>query len=316
MSMRTALAALAFGLMSATVPAGAADRVTAIGVMADTADDLALAMRIAAALDHQNGLRILPIAGKGPSQTLNDLVHLKGVDAAVLPSDTLAYAAKEGLLDVAPTKLTYVLKLASQDVYLLARKDIDSLSALAGRRVAMGTTADSAYIAAHLLVQAAGITAEDVPLTGEAAVAAVADGSVDAAFLAGPNPLPVLATLKAKDLHLVPLEATGDAAAAYAPALVSGDDYPALLRKGETVETVSSALILAVFEWPRGSDQSKAIGRFAEGLFQSLEPAGSPDPGVNFTAAVPGWTRARVADDVLAARAARAQAIQPAKSEN
>jgi uncharacterized protein len=314
--MRTALAALAFGLMSTFMPVHAADRVTAIGVMADTADDLGLAMRMAAAVDHQDGLRILPIAGKGPAQTLNDLIHLKGVDAAVLPADTLAYAAKEGLLDVAPAKLSYLLKLGTADVHLLARKDVATLSDLAGRRVAMGTTADSAFIAAHLLVQAAGIAVEDVPLAGDAAISAVAEGSVDAAFLVGPKPLAALATLKPRGLRLVPLAAAAEAATAYAPALLSSDDYPALIRKGETVETVSSALILAVFEWPRGSAQGQVIGRLAAGLFQALEPAGSAGAGLNFAATVPGWTRARAADDELTARAARAQAIQPAKSEN
>ena len=178
--MRLALAALLYCAAMAAAPVLAAERITAIGIMADNPEDFALAMRLASALDHKNGMRILPIAGKGPAQTLNDLVHLKGVDAAVMQSDALAYAMQNDLLDVAPSKISYVVKLASHDVLLLARKDVASLADLAGRRVATGSTADTSFIAAHLLLDGAGIAVEDVPLAGDAAVAAVAAKVIDA----------------------------------------------------------------------------------------------------------------------------------------
>lgn len=313
--MRSALAALLFGIAASAGPVLAGPK-TAIGMMADTPSSFGVVLRLSAGLDHQGGLRILPIAGKGPLQTLNDLVHLKGIDAALLPSDVLAYARVNGLIDVAPEKLSYLVKLGHHDIHLLARKDITSLQELAGRRIAVGSSIEPSYITGHFLLESAGIAFEEVPLGGAAAVKAVAEGQADAAILVGEEPLPELSGVKSRNLHLVPLQAPEAVADNYAPALLSYDDYPALMKKGETVDTLSTALIVAVFEWPRGSPQGNTTAALADGLYRALEPADAQGAGINLTATVPGWQRAKVAEDILKKRAARISQSKLATTEN
>lgn len=310
MRLAPAAAALLSAVLIGASPAPAAERVTVIGLMADSAADMTMAARIAAALDHQAGLRVVPMLGKGPAQTLTDLVHLKGVDAALLPSDTLAYAQRENLLDVKPAKISYVLKLESRDLVLVARKEVADLAGLAGRRVAVGSTADASFVSARLLLDVAQITVEEVALAGPAALAALADGSVDAAFLSGPEAANLLAAARLRSVHLVPLAAPQELAQAFAPAMLTAASFPTLLKKSETVESVSSALIVAVFEWPKGSPQSETTRKFAGALFQALGANGGA--GINLAASVPGWTRARVADELLAHPAS----IQPVNAEN
>lgn len=313
--MRLALASLAFGLMIASAPVHAGPKTT-IGMMADTPANFDVVLRLSSGLDHQGGLRILPIAGKGPLQTLNDLVYLKGIDAALLPSDVLAYARANGLITIANEKLSYLVKLGQLDVHLLASKDINSLQDLAGKRVAIGTSVESSYITGHFLMQAAGIAFEEIPLGGSAAIKAVAEGQADAALLLGVEPLSELSGVKSRNLHLVSLQAPAEAADVYAPALISHEDYPSLLKKGETIETLSTAVIVAVFEWPRGSPQGNVSAALADGLYRVLQPDDTQSAGINFTAQVPGWQRARVAEDVLKKRAARATQSQLATTEN
>ena len=313
--MRKALASLMFGLLITSGPVHAGPTTT-IGMMADTPQHFDVVLRLSAGLDHQGGLRILPIAGKGPLQTLNDLIHLEGIDAALLPSDVLAYARANGLINVADKKLSYLVKLGHLDIHLLAGKDVGSLQDLAGKRIAIGTSVEPSYITGHFLLEAAGLEFEEVPLGGAAAVKAVAEGDADAALLLGEEPLPELSSVKTRNLHLVPLQAPAAAAEVYAPALISHDDYPALLKKGDTVESLSTALIVAVFEWPRGSPQENVTAALADGLYRVLQPDNSQSAGINFTATVPGWQRARVADDILKKRAARFTQSQLATTEN
>lgn len=311
--MRSALAALLLGLFAS---AAAAEPKTVIGMMADTPANFDVVMRLSAGLDHQSGLRILPIAGKGPLQTLNDLVHLKGIDAALLPADVLAYAQNNGLIDVAPEKLSFLVKLGSLDVHVLARKDVSSLEQLAGLRVAVGPATDPSYISAQVLLSAANVSVEEVPLGGANAVRAVAEGQADAAILVGEEPLAELSGLKARNLHLIPVPALGPSAEYYAPALITYDDYPNLLKKGESVETVSTAVIVAVFEWPKGSPQSDVTGALADSLFRVLQPQGEQGAGLNLSASVPGWQRALVAEQLLKKRAAQSTQSQLATTEN
>ncbi len=308
--MRHALATLVLGLFCLVQPAGAKDRAIIIGLMADSAADLPMALRIATALDHQGGLRILPMAGKGPSQTLTDLVHLEGVDAALLPSDVLAYAVREKLLDVKPSKISYIVKLASRSLVLVARKDVDSLAGLAGKRIAVGTTADVSFVSARLLLDATHTSVDEAPLSGEAALTGLAEGSVDAAFLTADDAATLSARHKLRGVHILPLPLPDTLAEAFAPALLTADILPGLLKKSESVETVSSSLILAVFEWPKGSPQSLTTKAFAAALFDALGRGGGA--GLNLAASVPGWTRARVAEELLASPAT----VQPVNAEN
>lgn len=317
--MRHALAGLLLGLSIIPVPlsdARAQGNEAIVGVMADGRDDFGLAMRLAAALDHQQDLRILPMAGKGPVQTLSDLLFLKNVDAAILPSDVFAYAERNGLLKADKDKAVYLVKLGSLEVHLVARDGIDSIAGLAGKRVATGSTASLGFIAAHVLLADAATAVEEYPVDGEAAVTALAEGSVDAAFLVGTKPLPVLTSLKAKGLHLVALQAPAGAGAAYAPALITAADYPNLLRKQQTVETVSSALVIAVLDSPKGSAQDRKIARFAEGLFGALDISSAAGAGLNLAQTVPGWRRARAAEDMLKQRASLTRQPRLATTEN
>ncbi|MGQ0485551.1 MAG: TAXI family TRAP transporter solute-binding subunit [Hyphomicrobiales bacterium] len=315
--MRNALGALAIAsIFSASIPVYAQSRdqlitlnQNTVGIMADTAGSLGMALNFARALDHENDLRLLPMAGKGPVQTLTDVIYLRGVDAAILPSDTLAYAVNNQLLEGAPARLSFIAKLASLDVHVLARGSVKTLADLAGKRVAAGSTGSGSFIAASLIFPAAGVTIDEVPLEDAEAIAALKRGDVDAVVIVSPRPAALLHVLKQKDgLHLVSVPAGGNLWDFYAPAILSSADYPGLLRRGESVETAASSLVLAVFNAPRNSERYYKLRRFTDALFDSLMPEDGAAAGINLAADVPGWTRYVAAQEWLDARRGTAQA--------
>jgi TRAP-type uncharacterized transport system substrate-binding protein len=277
-----------------------------LGVLADTPDSFTLLQRLARAMDRDGNLRIVPMAGKGPVQSLTDLVNLRNVDAALIPSDTLAYMEKNGLIDGLTGKIAFVVRLAGLDIHVVARQGLNSLADLGGKTVVTGNTASESFVAGQFLI--AGIQPPPKLLAGEDgdAVRAVADGRADAAIVMGRKPLaPLLALGARKGLHFIDVMQPEDLKETYAPALLSHEDYPQLIPAGRQVETVSSSLVIAVFNSKRGSPRYDRIHHLAEVLFVALQHGGDGDAGLNLAAAVPGWNRHAGADAALANMSAK-----------
>jgi TRAP-type uncharacterized transport system substrate-binding protein len=307
---------LASAMLLAPAALGRAETVT-LGLLADGPQTASFAVNIARAVDHEGGLRILPVVGKGPVQSLSDLLKLREIDAALVPSDTLLYMERNNLMEGVADKVAYLVRLAALDVHLVAREGIATPADLAGRTVAIGGADSAAFVAGQLLVKETGLAKATIEADGADAVAAVLAGKADAALLVGRKPLAELAGVAVESrLRLLAVAAPSGLDSTYAPSLLSDADYPRLVKADEPVETVSAALVVAVFNWKKGSAQYRVLERFAAALFAALQPASGGDAGLNLAASVPGWSRHEAAEGVLSERAAEAEAAASPTVEN
>ena len=71
-------------------------------------------------------LRVSLIQGLGPRQTLHDLLHRPGVDMAVVEMDSLGSLTAR-TRKMAQKRLRYIARLYTQDLHVLARRDIADL---------------------------------------------------------------------------------------------------------------------------------------------------------------------------------------------
>ena len=81
-------------------------------------------------------------------------------------------------------------------------------------------------------------------------------------------------------------------------------DYPSLIAEGQKVNTIAVPAVLAVFNWPKGSDRYRRVERFVERLFAKWDsfrvaPRHPKWRDVNLAATVPGWTRWSVAEQIF-----------------
>ncbi|HUR43883.1 MAG TPA: TAXI family TRAP transporter solute-binding subunit [Aestuariivirga sp.] len=290
--------------------------VPTVGVLAATPDEFALLLRLARAIDHENGMRILPMQGKGPVQTLTDLVSLKGIDAALVSSDTLAFMERNGLLEGFGSKISFILRLSTLDVHVIARSGIETLADLDGKTVAIGPASSDSYVAGQLLLEAAGASVRTIEANGATALRAVTEGKADAAILVGRKPLSEIKALQASsELHLLDVAAPEGLQEIYAPSLVTHEDYPQLIGAEHAVETVSAALVIAVFNWQRGSPQYDKVRSFTDGLFSALQPGGASDASLNLAASVPGWARHRAVEEALKSHEKKLQTVTQSTPE-
>jgi len=269
-----------------------------VGIMAATGEEMPLVQRLARAVGPSEGIRILPVAGQGPVQSLTDLLQIKGIDAAVVPADTLDFMAQNGLGDAIEDKLAYVVRLASLDLHLVARREIMSFDQLAGKTIVTGTTLGNSFVAGQTVLARLDPPPRFLAGNGASALHAVATGQADAALIVGRKPLAELRDVPAENgLHFVPL--TDGGASHYAPSLLTAADYPQLVQDGQPVETLSTGLVLAVFKWPKGAPQFERPQYIARAILTALARAGDEPDAINLAAEVPGWARHAAASDAL-----------------
>ena len=271
-----------------------------VGLLASEPGLAGNVLEIANAMDHTDGLRVLPIIGRGSLQSINDLLFLRGVDVALLSSDSLAFVKKNNLYQEETGKLAYLAKLANVNVIVLARKEIAGIENLSGTRIATGPANSDEFVAAELIFGALGTNYERVATTGKNSLAALLDGRIDAAVFTGSDSHLLLDSIKAKSgLHILSLSLPENLTAIYSPAILSHTDYPNLIADGTVAETVAAALILAVFDWPDRSERFYKLKKFNKALLSTYLATRNGEQSTNFSAAVPGWNQYLTAKDLM-----------------
>ena len=80
---------------------------------------------------NDDNLRILPMVGMGGAQNIRDVLYLKGVDIGITTSQMLRYFASTGELTSAlDQRLTYITRLFSEEMHLVAGRGIRALEDL------------------------------------------------------------------------------------------------------------------------------------------------------------------------------------------
>jgi TRAP-type uncharacterized transport system substrate-binding protein len=290
------------GIAVSQVPAAAkkaANKTTSVTIIASGSEhgSMPIAADLADVLDEGEELRVLPMMGRGPVQSLTDLLRIKGIDAAIVPADALAYAERHELLKGAAKKVRYVAKLGSHDIHVVARAGIHSLGELKGKKVDLGLTHEERFAGANLIFETLGIEVETAPGPMNTAIERLKKGDIQAAVIYGDKPFAALAKIDTKDgLTILPIPSHAELARVYAPQIFDGKDYPGLIDGKDMVESLSVGTMLAVYDWPAGSAGAKKLEALTTTLFASsdLLHEGTRRAhwrDVNLAASVPGWTR-------------------------
>jgi TRAP-type uncharacterized transport system substrate-binding protein len=275
---------------------------------------------LAVLMEAERDLRVLPVMGHGSVEAVRDLLFLKGIDASIVPSDTVAYMRKQGLVEDIDRKVTYIARLGSAQVHVIARKDITSLEDLAGRNVNIGAASEPRFVTASLLFDSLGINVNPVEGREGDAARLLENGKVDAIVLLAPQPSPIAEDLaRTGNYRLLDVAGNDELNQIYTPAILTPKTYEGLAQDGGMTETLSVSYAVAVFNWKKGTDRYYKLRKFADVLYSGI---GDLQNGkwhaawsdVNLSADLPGWTRYITADEWLENHK-RAQADTETKEE-
>lgn len=163
------------------------------------------------------GLIASAVSSRGSVDNINAIVS--GLRNSGFAQSDVAYWAYTGTgtMDGQPPaeNLRTIAALFEEHIHLVALADsgIDSVKDLAGKRVSLDEPGSGTYVDAGLILEANGLSVEDVTaeaLKGNAASEALRNGKIDAFFVVAGYPTGSLVELaSAEDIKLVPISGEG-----------------------------------------------------------------------------------------------------------
>jgi len=100
------------------------------------------ATEIARVVSDGGTTHVLPVVTRGPTENVNDLLYLKGVDMAIIASDSLE-EYKSQVPDI-QNRISYILNLFPSELHVFVRPEIKSLQDLVGKKVNFNTQGTAA----------------------------------------------------------------------------------------------------------------------------------------------------------------------------
>jgi uncharacterized protein len=279
---------------------------------------LQIAYDLSVVLDdlNTNGLRVLPMLGKGGAQNIRDVLALKGVDMGIAQTTDLARlkAEQPDLVN----RLSYIAKLYNEELHVLARPEIRTLGDLAGKAVNFSDIGGGTQFVARELFEKSGVRVREVNMGQADAIEKMKSGEVAATIYVAGKPGPAF-TRAPRDLGFRFLPVVYNAAFEenYYPAVLEGKDYPGLVPDGQSVETIAVGAVLIAFNWPDKSVRYKRLEAFVQSFFEKIgefktAPRHPKWQEVNLATDVTGWQRFAPAARILRQAGTQTASIRPA----
>jgi TRAP-type uncharacterized transport system substrate-binding protein len=273
---------------------------------------LRLGAEMARVVDDGANLHLLPIVTRGPTENVNSLLYLRGVDTAIVNSDSL-----EEYRIAVPNirkRITYLLNLFPSELHIFVRPEIEKLEDLAGKKVNFNTQGTAAAYSGPLIFSRLGIDAEKTFIPHPVALEQMRKGEMAAVVFITSKPIDAFVRGKFDPgFKFLSVQYDRKFEDYYLPAVLEAGEYPGLIKQGERVQTIAVPTALVAFNWPAQTNRHQRVARFVDLLFSRIDKLQGPgfDPkwkSINLAATVPGLDRFSAAQDWLdrQPRAARA----------
>ncbi len=268
---------------------------------------LQMAYDLAAVLNDKDNLRILPMVGIGGPQNIRDVRNLKGIDIGLTQTSILNnFRRSNQLMGVYDDKIVYIAPLFTEEVHLVARRDIKSIEQLKGQKVNLDEIGSGSNYTMRDFFKRRGIEVDEIFMTQVEAFEKLKSGEIAATVLIAGKPARSMAKVKAADgLHFLSVPFASALADDYLPTALSHEDYPDMIPRGQSVETIAVTAVLIAYNWPKNTDRHRRVQNFIEAFFPRIDefqrsPRHTKWREVNLGAKLPGWNRFDSADAWLA----------------
>ncbi|MDX2203830.1 MAG: TAXI family TRAP transporter solute-binding subunit [Hyphomicrobiaceae bacterium] len=268
---------------------------------------LYLAYDMSAVLDDGTQLRILPVIGKGGYQNMIDLLHLRGIDLAITQSNIMTYLKRTG--EMGPNidqRVAYIAKLYNEEMHVLAGQGIKRIQDLAGKKVNFSDVGSGTQFSTRLIFDLLGIKCQEVNVGQADGYQMVKSGEIAATILIAGKPTGAFSKFKLESgMTLLPVPYVEALETDYFPAKLTSEDYPNLIEKGQSIETVAVGAVLAAYNWPKDTDRYRRVAQFTETFFNRFAdfqrlPRHVKWRETNLSASLRNWKRFPAAEEWLA----------------
>jgi len=274
------------------------------------------AAELATALDDGEKLRVLPVVTYGATDNVSDLLYLKGIDIAITHADVFEeFKQRRNVSDI-DRRINYITQMYVSEMYLYVRPEIKSIEDLEGKKVGLHVKGAGQTTSGPILFERMGVTPEFVFVNNKIGIEKMREGEFSAIVHNGGKPNSLFANLQPEPgFKLLPIPYSEKFSDYYVPSSLGYEDYPNLFKGGESIETLGIPVVLAVYNWPLGTDRHRKVKRFIEYYFDRFDRLRKPPfhpkwKSINLAATVPGWTRYSEAQKIIDRMTAEAKAAQ------
>src|SRR6201992_2653230 len=149
------------------------------------------ATEIARVVNKGGEMHVLPVVTRGPTENVNDLLYLKGIDAAIITSDSLEEYKSQ--VPQIQKRITYLLTLFPSEVQIFVRPEIHSLSDLAGKKVNFNTQGTAAAYSGPLIFRRPGVGVDKMFIPHPLALEQLRKGDIAAVVFVTSKPVDAFA---------------------------------------------------------------------------------------------------------------------------
>jgi uncharacterized protein len=232
---------------------------------------------------------------------------LKGIDLGITQSNLLTAARRTGEIGNIDDKVVYIAKLYNEEMHFVVRADsgITSLEQLDGKTVNFSDIGSGTQLSTRDIFNRIGVKPKEVNMGQADGAEALKKGEIDATILIAGKPTGSTSKLKAADgFKILPVAYTKPLQQDYLPAVLTHEDYPNLIKEGETIDTIAVGAVLIAYNWSKDTDRYRRIVRFIDAFFPRLAEFQKPPRHVkwretNLAARLPGWQRFPYAEEWL-----------------
>jgi len=241
-------------------------------------------------------LRVIPVVSRGGIQAVRDVLTLPNADFGIVSARILDRLQETRELGDIKNRIGYVAPLYVEEIHLLAGPNVRSLADLQGQAVSIGEDEGTTQVIARELLSSADVQVRAERWGLKESIAALKAGKIAAAFLVSGKPVDDLKTLTTSDdLRLIPVTLSSPPSG-FLPSTITAEDYPALLRPGEKVNTFGVQNILFAYNWPSQSQRAQLEEMFIKSLVLRLAALKRPPhhpkwQEVEPARTLPGWQR-------------------------
>jgi TRAP-type uncharacterized transport system substrate-binding protein len=273
------------------------------------------ATEIARVVNEGGDMQVLPIVTRGPTENVNDLLYLKGVDTAIINSDSLEEYKSQ--VPQIQQRIAYIFSLFPSELHIFVRPEIKTLADLAGKKVNFNTQGTAAAYSGPLIFSRLGIDVDKMFIPHPVALEQMRRGEIVAVVFVTSKPVDAFVKGKWEEgFKFLPVEFGPKFQDYYISSYLDAADYPNLIAKDQRIATIAVPTILASYKWRPDLPRYRRVARFVELLFGRIDKLRSPgfDPkwkDVNLRTQVPGLERLQAAQEWLDRSAPKSQSARP-----
>ena len=273
------------------------------------------ATEIARVVNEGGDMQVLPIVTRGPTENVNDLLYLKGVDTAIINSDALEEYKSQ--VPQIQQRIAYIFSLFPSELHIFVRPEIKTLADLAGKKVNFNTQGTAAAYSGPLIFSRLGIDVDKLFIPHPVALEQMRRGDISAVVFITSKPVDAFVKGKWEEgFKFLPVAFGPKFQDYYISSYLDAADYPNLIAKDQRIATIAVPTILASYKWRPDSPRYRRVARFVELLFGRIDKLRSAgfDPkwkDVNLRTQAPGLERVQAAQEWLDRSAPKNQSARP-----